>query len=194
MPAGAARVIDQKQGQASSHVPIGFSIRISCAYGIHDCGNRSSHVPVTMGCRVWPLKAVAASAAGLLPSAAPSPLLPPPLVGSVLLLGCWLLACSRSDASRLAGDVDKGRLSCSCAAQAKLAVLLAAAAGGRQVLGLHPAGVKPPLACNQCSTSPRSWVAAASALGTPPAPSSAPLLLAQAASIPPCCSYDARWL
>lgn len=49
VPAGAASVMDQKQGQASSHVPIGFSIRISCAYGIHDWGSRSSHVPVTSG-------------------------------------------------------------------------------------------------------------------------------------------------
>ena len=81
-----------------------------------------------------------------------------------------------------------GRLSCSCEAQAKPAAVLAAATGGRQVPGDHPAVGVPLLACNDCKRSPSSWAAAASALGRPPAPSSVPPRLAQDASIPPHCS------
>ena len=83
-------MMDQKQGQASSHVPMGFSIRISCAYGIHDWGSRSSQVPVTMGRRAWPAAAAAAAAAAGLPSVAASSLLLPPtlLLGNVPLAGC----------------------------------------------------------------------------------------------------------
>lgn len=183
-------MMDQKQGQASSHVPMGFSIRISCAYGIHDCGSRSNQVPVTMGRCAWPAAAaVAAAAVGLLPSVAASSvlLLPTLLLGDVPLAGCWLPGRAFSAASKLAEDAVNGRLSCSCEGQANPAAVLAAAAGtgGRQVPGDHPAIAEPLLECNDCNRSPSSWAAAASALGRPPPPSSVPLRLAQATSIPP---------
>lgn len=114
-----------------------------------------------------------------------------PLLGTAPAVGCWLLGCSRLSASRLAEDAEKGRLSCSCA-QAELAAQLAAAVGGRQVPGPHPAAVEPPPAWNDCRRSPSSWTAAASALGRPPAPSSPTPRLVQAASMVNCCPDNAR--
>jgi hypothetical protein len=113
----------QKQGQASSHVPIGFSSRISCAYGSQERGSRSSQVPVA-GC--W----------GCWGAAGPLLLVPPP--PPLLLAAAWLLGgCSSflpappsgcTEQSRtLAADV-KVWLHCQWAPHAALAVGTAAVA------------------------------------------------------------------
>lgn len=141
VPAGAARVMDQRHGQASNHVPIGFSSRISCAYGTQLAGKRSSQVPV--GARTDAAPAAAAEALAcasrllLLLLLSPTlavlfavlPLLPPPSLSLTGDSGC------RPALSRLAAEEENCRLHCcqrvgcgATATAAQLPVPVAAAA------------------------------------------------------------------